>query len=511
MSQLVGLMGAFGSILGQPDVLLLVLGGAALGLILGATPGLTGMVGIALMIPFSYYISPLAAIGMLYALHKTAIYGGSITAILINTPGTAAAACTQLDGYPLTQQGKSGKALRTAVVASAIADTGSELVLVFATFHLAQLMWVFGPVQLTAVLFFALTLIAGVTGRSVIKGLVSAMIGMLIATVGLDPSTAGERFVFGNFELMDGLGLVPVLVGLFVVSEVLVQLERTSGTETAQLLAPPPKHPDDTRLTKREFVGILPTVGFSYVIGQIIGIIPGLGAAVAPWVAYGQARSFSRKPEEFGKGSLNGIAAAEAANNATSGANLIPLLTLGIPGSTAVAVIMSVFILHGVEFGPRIFQNNAELVYGIFAVGFIAIAFYFLVGYFLARQVGWLITKIPVRIVYPLVVATTVIGAYALRSSVFDVGVLFVFGLVGYVLRKTKFPLPPLVIAFIVGARFERAFRTSLQLSENNAWIFLTDPVSRVIVILTVALLAWNLWRELRPSKSKSGTVEVGS
>ena len=184
MSQLVGLMDAFASILGQPDVLLLVLAGAALGLFLGATPGLTGMVGIALMIPFSYYISPLAAIGMLYALHKTAIYGGSITAILINTPGTAAAACTQMDGYPLTQKGQSGKALRTAVVASAIADTGSELVLVFATFHLAQLMWVFGPIQLTAVLFFALTLIAGVTGRSVIKGLISAMIGILIATVG---------------------------------------------------------------------------------------------------------------------------------------------------------------------------------------------------------------------------------------------------------------------------------------------------------------------------------------
>ena len=504
MNQLAGLIGAFANIVGQPDVLLLVLGGSALGLLLGATPGLTGMVGIALMIPFSYYISPLAAIGMLYALHKTAIYGGSITAILINTPGTAAAACTQLDGYPLTQMGKSGKALRTAVVSSAIADTGSELVLVFATFRLSQLMWVFGPVQLTAVLFFALTLIAGVTGKSVIKGLVSAMIGMLLATIGLDPSTAGERFVFGNFELMDGLGLVPVLVGLFVVSEVLVQLERSGGSETRQLLAPPPRHKDDTRLTRREFFGIMPTVGISYVIGQVIGIIPGLGAAVAPWVAYGQARSFSRNPGEFGKGSLNGIAAAEAANNATSGANLIPLLTLGIPGSTAVAVIMSVFILHGVEFGPRIFENNAELVYGIFAVGFIAIAFYFVVGFFLARQVGWLITKIPIRIVYPLVIATTVIGAYALRSSVFDVGVLFVFGVAGYILRKTAFPLPPLVIAFIVGGRFESSFRTSLQLSENNAWVFFADPVSRIIVILTFALLAWNVWRELRPAAKET-------
>jgi putative tricarboxylic transport membrane protein len=302
---------------------------------------------------------------------------------------------------------------------------------------------------------------------------------------------------------MDGLVLVPVLIGIFVISEVLVQLEQLTGETIRRVLAVKPKHPDDSRLTRREFFGLLPTISISYFIGQIIGVIPGLGAAVAPWIAYGQVRSLSKNPESFGKGEIKGVAAAEAANNATSGANLVPLLTLGIPGSTTIAVIMSVFMLHGIEFGPRIFEQDSELVYGIFAVGFLAIGFYFAIGYFLARRVGELITKIPIRFVYPMVVITTVAGAYAVRSSVFDVGVLFVFGILGYFLRKAKFPLPPLVIAFIIGGRFERAFRTALQISKNDATAFLRDPFSAVILLLTFVLLGWNIWREFTASRSK--------
>ncbi len=496
MTQLVLVLEALGSIFGDLGLLLLVIGGGLAGIILGATPGLTAVVGIVLLFPFSFHVSPLAAVAMMYALHKTAVYGGSITAILLNTPGTAAAACTQLDGYPLTLMGKSGKALRVAAVSSAIADFGSELVLIFATYHLAQLVWLFGPMQLAAVLFFALTLIAAVTGQSVVKGLLAAMLGMLLATVGLDPISGGERFVFERFELMDGLGLIPVLIGLFVVSEVFVQLEKRTGEKDGGQLAPPPKQPDDSRLTWKEFRSILPTIGPSFLIGQIIGVIPGLGAAVAPWVAYGQARSFSRRPEEFGRGALKGIASAESANNATSGANLIPLLTLGIPGSTGIAIIMAVFMVHGVQFGPRIFEQSPDLVYGVFASGLIAIALYFLVGFFLARYVGELVARIPIGFVYSLVAVISVAGTYSVQSSIFDIGVLVAFGILGYVLRKAQFPLPPLVIAFIIGGRFESSLRTALMITEYRLAPFLSDPFVVVVLMLTIVLLVWNVWRE---------------
>jgi len=382
------------------------------------------------------------------------------------------------------------------VVSSALADFASDLVLVFATFHIAQLIWAFGPIQVAAVLFFALTLIAGVTGTSVVKGLFSACMGLLLASVGMDPSTAGERFTFGSLNMMEGLHLVPVLIGLFAVSEVFTQIQRAGVLSKMKMLAPPPKHPDDSRLTWKEFMGLLPTIGISYVIGMIIGIIPGLGASVAPWVAYGQVRSFSKNPENFGKGELKGVAAAEAANNATCGANLIPLLTLGIPGSTTVAIIMAIFMLHGIEFGPQIFERNSDLVYGIFASGFIAIFLYFVIGYFFARKVGELITKIRIAVIYPVILIITVIGAYASHNSLFDVGVLITFGILGYVMRKTKFPLPPLVIAFILGNRFEAALRKSLVISDNGILVFFTDPIAGVITSFSVLLLAWNIYRQ---------------
>lgn len=493
MEQLIELSMAFARMYSQIDVVIAILVGTCVGLLLGAIPGLTSTVGIVLLIPFTFYMSPLAAISMVYAVHKGGTYGGSIPAILLNTPGTPAAACTQQDGYPLTQQGKQGKALKTAVVASAIGDFLSDLVLIFATVYIANLVWAFGPVEIAAVLFFAITIIGTVAGKSVTKGLISAFVGLLLATVGLDPMGGTPRLAFGLVEFQKGFDLVALLVGIFIFSEVLVQLEtaiirqniRETHVTKRKLKA------EDQKLTLKEFRAILPTIFRSYTIGQIIGVIPGIGAAITPWVSYGQAKSFSKHPEEYGKGSLEGIAAAEAANNAVCGANMMPLLTLGIPGSTDAALIMGVFLIHGYQFGPMIFQEQPHLVYGVFAAGLIAIFLYFILGYFLAERIGRIIRFFPAQIIYPLVLITSFLGAYAGNSSLFDTGAMVVFGVLGYGMRKNGFSLPALVIAFMLGYKFEFNLRQALRISDGDFLIFLTSPISLICILFALGLTVY--------------------
>ena len=280
MEQLVEFTGALIRLFTQPDVFFSVIVGTSVGLMLGAIPGLTSTVGIVLLIPFTFYMSPLAAVSMVYAVHKASNYGGSIPAILLHTPGTPAAACTQLDGYPLTLQGKRGKALKTAVISSAIADFFSDMVLVFATVYIAQWVWKFGPVEMAAVLFFSITIIGTVTGKSVVKGLISAFAGLVFATVGLDPMSWTPRFTAGMIEFEKGLSLVPLLIGVFIVSEVFVQIESsiTGGDETIrESFNEKSTDPADQKVSLRELWSLGPTILRSYIIGQIIGIIPGLG------------------------------------------------------------------------------------------------------------------------------------------------------------------------------------------------------------------------------------------
>ena len=493
---------AFGTIAQSLDILLMIVIGTLIGIVFGAVPGLSGTVAIALLIPLSYYLSPIVAISAMYAIQKGGAYGGSITAILMNLPGTPAAACTVLDGYPLTLQGKSGKALQTATLSSGIADLLSDLVLIFATFRLATLVWAFGPVEITGILFFALTLIASVAGRSPLKGVLSALLGLLFAMIGLDPMSGGQRFLFGLYYLSEGLPLVPVLTGLFVVSEVLLQVQKSGAARAERLSSPPPRHPDDNRITAAEFRGLIPTLLSSWFVGMVIGIIPGLGGAIAPWVSYGQAKSFSKNPDEFGKGSLKGVAAAEAANNAVSGANLIPLLTLGLPGSTSVALIMSVFMMNGIRFGPRIFEQHGVLVYGIYVAGLIAILVYTTVGLLFARHIGRLVARIRVSIVFPIILVLTFIGAYAGANNLTHIVILIVFGAIGFLLRCVDFPLPPLIIAFLLGERFERAIRQSVTLTDRGAMVFLTNPVSLVMILLAIILLAYNVYRQAKTRRS---------
>ncbi len=504
MEQLTNLFAAFGEMASSPSVLLCILIGIVGGTMLGAIPGLSSTVGLTLVIPFSYYLSPLEAVAMMYAIHKCGTYGGSITAILLNTPGTPAAACTQLDGYPLTRQGKAGKALKTAVIASGIGDIFSDFVLIFGSVYAAELVWHFGPVEMTAILFFAFALISTVTGSSPLKGVVSVCAGLILSFVGMDPVNLAKRFTFGVYQLNGGLNLIPVLTGLFILSEVLIQSERRADFSSEAKQArdnlgqnQSVKH-EDNILTMKEFKSILPAISLSSIIGTVIGILPGLGAAVAPFISYGQAKSISRHPEQFGKGSLEGIAAAESSNNAVCGANLIPLFSLGIPGSTDAALMMSVFMINGIEFGPRLMESNASLVYGIFAAGLLSIAGYLCIGLTCSRQIGMYVTRIPPTLLYPAILFVVFVGTYSDSNNPFDLIVLVVFGMLGYILKKFAFPIPPMIIAFMLGLKFETALRQSLVMSDHGFLIFLSSPVSAVLVVLGFAVFFYNIYVSLR-------------
>lgn len=498
MAELDFLFEAFGNIFGQLDVLLVTVVGAIIGVVFGAIPGLSGAVALALLIPLSYHLEPLTAIAAMYAAQKGSAYGGSITAILMNLPGTSAAACTILDGHPLTLKGQSGKALKVAALSSGFADLLSDLVLIFATYRLAQLVWQIGPIQIAGVLFLALTLIGTVSGKAPLKGVLAALLGLLLGTIGLDPISAGRRLVFGSLYLTDGLPLVPVLVGLFVVSEVMTQLQRAEAGSIRHVECPPPQHPDDDRVTREDLRIIAPTFFTSFPTGMFVGVIPGLGGAIAPWVSYGQAKALSKNPQEFGKGTVKGVAAAEAANNAVSGASLIPLLTLGIPGSTTVAIIMAVFVMNGIRFGPRIFETQGALVYGIYVAGLIAIAVYVAIGFFFSRKIGNLVSSIRVSVMFPVIMALAFIGAYAVGHSLGNMLIIVIFGVVGFLMRKVGLPIPALLIAFILTERFERAVRQSIRLSDEGWGVFLSDPISLSLIILALAFFGLSVYRDIR-------------
>ncbi len=497
MEQLSNFSSALWIMLSDPLMIAIVILSTLSGILLAAVPGLTSTVGLALVIPFSFYMTPLQAIAAMYCIHKGGSYGGSIPAILMNTPGCEAAACTQMDGYPLTLQGKQGKALKTAAVASALGDFMSDLILIFGTVYLAQFVWKFGPIEMTSVIFFSLMVIGTITGESAIKGLIAALAGLLIATIGLDPIVVTPRFSFGLIELEKGIDVVPVLIGVFILSEILMKVNQVYGrvdSGSAPIIKPS-SSPTDNRLTMKEFKQILPTTFGAFLVGQVIGVLPGLGAAVAPWISYGQAKNFSKNPEKFGKGALEGIAAAEASNNAVCGANMMPLLTLGVPGSTDVALMMGVFLIHGLELGPRIFVEDAPLVYGIFASGILAIIIYFCTGFFLAEKIGRLITHIPASIVYPVIFIISTIGTYALSTNLFDVLIMMIFGIIGFFMRKYNFPVPPLVIALILQSKLESNLRKALLIADYDFAVFFTHPISLVFILLGILVLGVTIYK----------------
>ena len=444
------------TVLTSPALIGWVVLAALVGMIVGAIPGLTASAAIAMLLPVTFYMDPLSALAFLYVIGKSGRYGGSVAAILFNTPGTAASAATQIDGYPLAQKGMSSKAMRVATLSSVIGDYIGEILLIVGVGVIAAIALMLGPPELFAIYFAAFVVIGSVIGKSVVKGLASAALGVLIKMIGTDPITADERYTFGSFDLLGGIGLVPLMIGIFVLAEVFSQLENKNAKTTQYDTPTSDEAKARNHLSWAEFRPCMPHVIRSSFIGSFIGILPGLGSAIAAFVAYGEGKRRAKNPEEWGKGALEGIAAPEAANNAVSGPSMAPLLTLGIPGSTIGAILVGVFLIHGIQVGPTLFVTSKELVYSLFAAGLLGIACYGLIGYFGAAAVGRLIIKIPTRVLYPLVFLTAFVAAYASRGSLFDVWVMVAAGFAGWLMKKLDFNPAAFVISFVLAGGLKK-------------------------------------------------------
>jgi putative tricarboxylic transport membrane protein len=489
------IIAGFAALFGDPMALAMVVCGAVIGVVVGAIPGLTTAAAISMLVPLTFYIPPLPALAFLYVMGKSGRFGGSISAILFNTPGTAASAATMIDGHPLVRQGKSGKAMKTATVASVIGDFGGDLILIFGVALIARYTEKLGPPEYFAAYLMAFVLIGSMIGNSIIKGLISSVAGVMLGIVGLDPISAMPRLTFGSFDLEGGFSLVPILIGVFVLSEVFVRAEER-GQETPEAVAStegPGR--DDHRLTLPEFLTCLPVILRSTGIGAAIGLLPGLGSAVACFIAYGEEKRRAPDKETWGSGNIKGIAAPESANNAVSGPSMIPLLALGIPGSTIAAILVSVFLIHGITVGPAIFNQDRDLVFGLFAAGLMGIAIYGLIGYFAGPLVGRFVALLPASRIYPLVFLTAFIAAYSARNSMLDVLAMACFGLLGYAMKKLDFSPAALIISFVLTRGAEESLRQAMLISDNGPLIFLERPFAIGCFAVTLILLYLRLRR----------------
>lgn len=479
------------SILTFNNLLYLCLGVIA-GIIGGALPGISPSMTVALLLPMSLYLPTSNALMLLIGAYQGAMYGGSISAILINTPGTASAAATAFDGYEMAKQGKAGKAIGMALTASCTGGLISGVVLILMAKHLALVSLKFGPAEYFGIMLFALTLIAGVCGDDLLKGLMAAMFGMLLATVGMDPVAGTERLTFGLFNLYDGFSMLSVFIGVFALSEILVQL-RTPGT----VLDSRPEILDykQDRLSLREYWSQRWNMVISGLIGCFIGILPGLGGSTASFMAYAEAKRRSKHPEKFGTGIIDGVAASESANNGVCGGALIPMLALGIPGDVVTAILIGAFVAQGIKPGPLLFTQNLNNVYTIYLGLLLSVIALFIIGALSLRFVAKIVT-IKKSILFPCVFILCVVGTYAARGNLFDCLVMTVFGLFGYFLRRHKFQIAPFIIAYILGPEVELNYRLALRIADMNYMIFFQKPLSLFFISFTIIFVLFSIFKK---------------
>ena len=464
-----------------PQNLLFALLGSVLGTLIGVLPGIGPVAGCAMLIPLTFQINPTGAIIMLTALFYGTQYGGTITSVLLNVPGEAASAVTCIDGYEMTKKGRAGSALAMAAIGSFIGGTFATIALVLAATPLSRMALEFGPVEFFALILLGLSLLMGLAGKSMIKALMMGMFGMLLAMVGMDPVRGLPRFTFGHMELMDGIGFVPIIMGLFGLAEILENAEKQFGpvfvTKIGSIIP--------SRKDLRDSVG--PILRGS-VIGTLLGLVPGMTGSASSFLSYIAEKKSSKHPELFGTGMIEGVVGPETANNAHANGALIPLFTLGIPASPTVAVIMGAFMMHGLIPGPFLFKDHPDIAWGVIASFYIGNIILLILNLPLIGL--WVkILKIPYGILFGIIMAFMVVGAYGVNNSVFDVVVMALFGIVGYILRKLDFPLAPVVLTLILGPLMERSLRQSLELSQGSLSIFLESPIAVVLLVLTALIL----------------------
>ncbi len=470
----------------HPLNLLFVLVGVTAGMIAGAIPGVNGPMAIALCIPLSYYMSPVSAIGFLVGLNKGAFYGGAISAVLLNTPGTPEAAATSWDGYPLAKQGKGEKALRMALYGSVTGDFFATWVLILVAAPLAAVALYMGPPEIFALICLAMTIIAGLGTQSLARGLMAGALGIFVGTIGMEPVSALPRLTFGLYQLERGIALIPIGIGMLAFAEIIIQLERRNnnkgdGTEATLSFS---SKPEDRFISWREYRANIKTLLRSAVAGTAIGAMPGLGAPVASFFAYDQAKKRSKNPEEFGKGTLEGIAASESANSAVCAASLIPLFTLGIPGNVAAALLIGAFIIHGMIPGPLMFEENAQFIYSIY--GSLIIANIFLLGVGRAGlRTFCKAVQTPAPILYPIIIFTCIMGSYLGAYNVFDVMLMLFFAFLAYFMNKFDFSHICFIIGFILTPIWETALQQVIIASELNPFMFFRRPVAMILMCVT--------------------------
>lgn len=482
------------------DNFIAIAAGVAIGVVVGAIPGLTTTMAVALALPFTFSLEPITGILLLVGIYKGGMYGGSITAILIRTPGSPAAACTVLDGYPLAQQGKAKKALKMALYASFVADFISNLALIFFAGFLATFALNFGPPEYFWLICFSLTIIVSISGESVLKGLIAAALGIIASGVGLDSVYASQRLTFDNYNLMDNIAFIPLLIGLFAIPEILDFYTSKITPHIRSMVS-------GASLTFSEFKSSLKTIIRGSFIGVIIGAIPGAGATAAAFISYSEAKRTSPNKANFGNGELEGVAASESGNNGVAGATLIPLLSLGIPGDVITAIILGAFMIHGLTPGPILFQENLSLIHALFVGIMISSLVLIIVGNIAIRYFS-IIAEIPKSILLPIIMMFCVYGAYAVNNSTFEIGLMLLFGLVGFFFNRTGIATAPFIIGFILGPMFEDNLRRTLLISKGDLMIFFRGPITWVFIILTVASIFFAINRYIKSKKENTVAAE---
>ncbi len=485
MDLLSNLQFAFSVIL-QPDNLLFCFIGCLIGTLIGVLPGLGPVATISLLLPSTFHMSPVSAIIMLGGIYYGAMYGGSITSILINIPGEAASVITCLDGYQMARQGRAGPALGISAFGSFIAGTLATMLIMLVAPPLARFALQFGPPEYFSLMFLGLTVVTYLASGSMVKALMMACLGIFLGTIGTDNISGIERFTYRSYTLMDGLGLVPVIMGLFGISEVLLNIDEGSKkeiykTRIANLLP-----------TLRDWKdSILPIVRGTFV-GFFLGILPGGGAVIASFAAYALEKKISRHPEKFGSGVIEGVASPEAANNSASQGAFIPLLTLGIPANVVMAILLGALLIHNIKIGPLLIQNHPNLFWGI--VGSMYIGNIMLLILNIPLIGIWVkILKIPYPILFPLILLFCLIGVYSVNNNIFEVIIMILFGIIGYLMKKFGYEGAPLILAFVLSPLMENSLRQSLIMSYGSFSIFFTRSISLLLILVAIFLLAMPL------------------
>lgn len=487
---------AFIGILGALELenIIMTLFGVVTGVVIGCLPGLTSVMGVALLIPVTFGMDPTAGLAMLGGVYCASTYGGAISAILLNIPGTPSACVTTIDGYPLALKGESGRAISMATLGSCVGGIFSTFVLLFVAPPLAKISLLFSAHEYFLLSLLGITIIASFSDQSVIKGLMAGTLGLFMSVVGMHPMTGYMRFTGGMAFLVDGIPLVVALIGFFSLPEVLNMVADTSQDRKGILVytGHPMKY-------FKELLSHWLLVIKSSVIGTIIGIIPGAGTDIAAFLAYNEAKRASKEKESFGKGAIEGVIASETSNNAVVGGSLVPLLTLGIPGNAVSAIFLGALLIQGLRPGFELFQNTPEIVYGFICSMFVANILFVPVGFIIARY-AYKLLKTPVSLLAPTIIVFAVIGSYAIRNNMEDLWLMLLMGFVGYLMQYFSVPVAPMVLGLVLGAMSEGELARAYALSNDSVYVLLKDFFTRPICVILIVLSVFSVWQGIKRS-----------